>query len=252
MTSSGRRALVVRARARLVRHGSPRTHTLIILAFSGGVAFLSSVAMLRMGLELMAWRYPLAAVAGYAAFLVFIRVWVALQRGEFESHSDFHVADLPLPSVSDGDPPPGAVLFAGGSSGGGGGGAEWGGAEWGGETGASAEASNVGDAFSTDASDFWPAVIVVAAALGGVLVLLYVVYIAPLLLAEVIVDAAVVAGVYRRMQQQDAVHWTTSVVRRTWVPAVCMVLFLMAAGFGLQRIEPSARSIGGVVRALLP
>ncbi len=199
--------------------------------------------MLAAGLERMAIRYPLAGIAGYAAFLALVRLWVALRRREFEPYEDFHVPDVPLHSPS-GDPTPDAVLFGGGRGGGGGGGAAWCGDADG------VDAPDVADAVPADAGEFWPVALLTAAVLSGALAVLYTIYIAPLLLAEVIVDAAVVAGVYRRIQRQDAVHWTTSVVRRTWVAASCLVLFLTAAGFALQRIDPSARSIGSVLRNL--
>jgi hypothetical protein len=79
----------------------------------------------------------------------------------------------------------------------------------------------------------------------------YVIYIAPLLLAEVALDAALVSAAYRRLRKEDVGHWTGAVFRRTWVPAVILVTFMFVAGYAAQRIAPEARSIGGVIRALV-
>ncbi len=76
------------------------------------------------------------------------------------------------------------------------------------------------------------------------------IYIAPMLLAEVALDAALVSAAYRRLRKEDVGHWTGAVFRRTWVPAVILVIFMSVAGFAAQRIAPEARSIGDVVRTL--
>ena len=93
-------------------------------------------------------------------------------------------------------------------------------------------------------------IIAVLAALGGVMCIAYVIYIAPLLLAEVALDAALVSAVYRRLRKEDVAHWTGAVFRRTWIPAVILVVFMSAAGYAAQRLAPEARSIGGVFRIL--
>ena len=83
-------------RERLLREESPRAQILVILTLSGVAAFLTSAAVLSAGLERMAWRDPLASVAGYAAFLIFIRAWIAWKRRELDA--DFDLPDVPLPS----------------------------------------------------------------------------------------------------------------------------------------------------------
>ena len=79
----------------------------------------------------MAFRYPLAAIAGYLAFVVLIRGWIAISRGDWDTGG----GDLPNPldaldMVDTGGRAAGraaqaAKEFAGGHSGGGGGGADW-------------------------------------------------------------------------------------------------------------------------------
>jgi hypothetical protein len=240
-----RREAIAHIRNRLVATGYPRVMILAILMLSGAAAFLFSAAALTAGIERMALRYPLAALVGYSVFLLLIRVWISWKRGDL--HGDVPgdlLLDLPLPSVPDADVNPGSVLFAGGRSGGGGGGAAWD------SSGAAARSPELSDAFDVDAGELWPAIAVAVGVLAGALALAYTVYIAPVLLAEVLFDAAVVTAFYRHLRTGDKTHWARSLIRRTWIPAASLAVFLMLAGFGLQRLAPSAHSIGAVLRAL--
>jgi hypothetical protein len=211
----------------------------------------------------MSIRYALASIAGYLAFVVLIRGWIAIRRG-WETDGNVNV-DLPNPfealDAADlvgrgaGRGARAVQSFAGGRSGGGGGGAAWMSEPV--ERAVSVResssfASEAADGLggSLDLDDGVFIVIAIAAALGGVVCLAYVIYIAPLLLAEVALDAALVSAAYRRLRKEDVGHWTGAVFRRTWVPATILVLFMFVTGFAVQSLAPEARSIGGVVRAL--
>ena len=74
--------------------------------------------------------------------------------------------------------------------------------------------------------------------------------VAPLLLAEIALDAALFTAVYRRLHERDSSHWAATTLRRTAIPAMCLIVFVSLAGFGLERIAPDAQSIGGVLDAL--
>ena len=206
-------------RARLIDPGRPRLVVLVILVLAGAAAFGTSVAALRLGLDAMALRYPLATIAGYAAFLALIRLWVALQRdadlvpdpGDLADGTHF-VSDV-LPAPSGGAP----EVFGG----------------------------------SLDLDEGWFLALASACALAGAVALMYVVYIAPVLLAEVVLDAVLVSTVYRRLRREDTAWWAMSVVRRTFWAAALLIAFMGGAGFALQQIAPDARSIGGVVRELV-
>ena len=78
----------------------------------------------------------------------------------------------------------------------------------------------------------------------------FVVLSAPTLLAEVALDAGLMSTMYRQLRRQDAGHWTGAVFRRTWLPALAVILFTTGAGYALQLAAPDARSIGGVIRSL--
>jgi hypothetical protein len=272
--TSTRDKLVAEIRDRLTSTGSPRLTILIILAFAGSAAFLTSFAGLRAGIDSMAIRYAVASIAGYLAFVVLIRGWIAIRRG-WQPDADapldignpldvLDVAELAARGVRRGAE---AVKgFAGGRSGGGGSGAHWVSEPV--ERAVSvplpvrpsvspsASSSAASDALdglggSLDLDDGVFIVIAILAALGGIVCIAYVIYIAPLLLAEVALDAALVSAAYRRLRREDVGHWTGAVFRRTWIPATILVLFMSVTGFAAQRFAPEAHSIGGVIRALV-
>jgi hypothetical protein len=259
--------LVAEIRDRLARTGSPRLTILIILSLAGGAAFLTSFAGLSAGIDSMAVRYALASIAGYLAFVVLIRAWIAIRRGWEPDGPDGNV-DLPNPfDVLDAADLAGRAAgrgaqavkaFAGGRSGGGGGGSSWisepveravSVRATPSPSAASDAVEGLGGALDLDDGVF--IVIAIVAALGGIVCIAYVIYIAPLLLAEVALDAALVSAAYRRLRKEDVGHWTGAVFRRTWIPATILVLFMSVTGFAAQRIAPDAHSIGGVIRALV-
>jgi hypothetical protein len=223
-------------RRRLLAIGYPRTQICVILALVGGAAFLFSAWTLSLELERMMWRYPLAAIVGYASFLLLIRLWIVWKRREFKvPHDAPHDAQIDWLSHGPAD----SELFAGGRSGGGGGAADWG--------------ESSGDMIPGDMDvdgDLWPVVLVIVAAAAGGLALIYAVYMAPVLLAEVMVDAVLVTSAYRRLRIEERQHWTTSVMGRTRFPAACLVVGLSFVGWVLEQFAPAARSIGEVIRTL--
>ena len=216
-----RHVLVSAMRGRLVDRGWPRVAMMLIVALSGAAAFGISVAALRLGVDDMALRYPSATLVGYVMFILLIRVWIVLHRdGDVASHSGDLIDAIDamgeaLPASSGGPAAP----------------------EWFG--------SNL------DVDEAWFIVLAILCALGGLIAIAYVVYIAPVMLAEVALDAALVSTVYRRLRREDAEWWAISVLRRTWLPAAALTLFVAAGGFALQQVAPDARSIGGVVQELL-
>lgn len=227
-----RRELLAEIQARFIAKGYPRLLVLFILLLAGLAAFAFSAGALRLGFEQMGLRYLAASLAGYATFLLLIRVWIAFHRGELDPGLDM-VDVLDESSGSKG------AAFGGGHSGGAGASANW-------------DAPDVGRAvdISVDVDDAWPLVLAAVALLGSVLAMFYVVYAAPALLAEIALDAALVAGIYRKLRKQDARYWLDSALRRTWKPAAIAAVCLWVTGTALQWAMPDARSIGDVVREL--
>lgn len=248
-----REELIAKARERLLRHGLPRLQMSLILAVTGASGFLCSFVLLRLGVGLMAVRYPIAVLVAYGVFLLLLRVWLNFQRDGWEGEG-LDLLDVPASSGSDGGE---AFLGGGGRFGGGGASAAYeapspapavrmpvkaSSSQGGGSKGSG------GSSFSLDLDDsgFLVVLAVLAIAVAAVGAAVYLIWSAPILLAEVLVDGLIMTGLYRRLKRtDDPDHWVLGAVRRTWIPALVVVILFSFAGWLLQRAVPEARSIGG-------
>ena len=240
---SDRSHLVERIRRDIERRGWPRIVVFLIVSLAGMCGFLVSYALLSAGITSMPLRYGIAGASAYAGFLAFLGLYVAMRRGgdpidgvdavDLLSHTDLSFGGGSLPSAN----------FAGGRSGGAGASAPFDGAP---PQSSSASAS----VFDLDSDLAW-VLVAVLAALAGAVAIGYVVWAAPLLLAEVLVDAAIVSTVSRTINRKDRRDWTATAIRRTWMPAVALILTLVVAGWALQSAAPDARSIGPALRAVI-
>ena len=68
-----------------------------------------------------------------------------------------------------------------------------------------------------------------ACVLGAAVAIGYVIYAAPLLLAEVALDAAVVSTSIAGSDKDDVSHWAVTVLKRTWMSALALVIFAAIA-----------------------
>jgi hypothetical protein len=227
-------------RSRFVAGLYPRLTVLVLIGLSGAAAWGVSTALFRLGTDQMAYRYAAATITGYVVFLMLIKIWIELRRPRDSWDPGLDVVpDLPIGDGGDAN-----VSFSGGSSGGGGASGSW---------GSPAESGGIDlPAEVPDVDEAWPIVaaliIAVVVLFGAAAALFYVVYYAPVLLAEVALDAALVTGIYRRLRKQDARHWLGSAIRHTWKAAVVMLVCLVLLGIAIQWAEPSARTIGDVLR----
>ena len=223
---------------------------LFILAIAGAAGFLGSVFLLWSGLNNMALRYALAVAISYLVFLALIRVWLAFHRRRWSLNLD-------VPAGGEGGSQAAPPLGGGGRFGGGGASGSFESPAVsasrpmldvrpapGGHGGAADLTSGL------DLDEAWPVALVLLLVSGGVIALAFVIYSSPILFAEAALDAAVVSTVYRRVRRRTAQHWLTGVVRRTWIPAIALSLFVGLAGFTLQAAAPDARTLGGVLEAL--
>jgi hypothetical protein len=240
--------LAARLARDLEHFSAPRLQLLLMLMAAAGAAFLVSVALLwspAQLFELMAPRYAIAALSGYLAFILLIRVWIALHRPATDG-VDLDLVDaldtvVPRSSGTSFDHSP--PLFSGGRSGGAGSSRQWAGSSRsGGDAGRSWS-------FGVDLDDGIWLVVAAAAALAGLAAIGYVIYLAPVLLAEVALDAAIISVLYRRLRRDERAHWLTTVLRHTWAPALVVVVFAFVVGFALQQAAPDARSIGSVIQS---
>lgn len=255
LSEEDRALLVYRLAGELSRDRAPQLQLFLIMVGAGGAAFLTSVLLLWSPAEVfeqMAPRYAVAAVCGYAAFLALIRAWIALHRPPREHVSgdgpglDVNPVDV-LEVVTDLPHPGGSAprMFSGGRSGGGGASQEWSSAAH--SSGRAGRGWNLG--FDLDEGVVWIVVAGACAAFGFVAIG-YVIYTAPVLLAEVALDAAIISALYRRLRSDQRGYWLSTVLRRTWAPALILFVFAFAAGFALQQAAPQARSIGAVIQSV--
>ena len=253
---------------------------LVLLLLTGGAGFGASVLLLRLGVEAMAVRYPIAVLAGYAAFLGLLRLWLWSMTRKARGRG--HDPDF--------DPNVLGIEIGGGGGSGGGGGGGGGGVRFGGGGGyrgggagraweeapvlpfAGSRSQPGGDLrlpspvrssgggrgggggllgdldLGDDAAGCLVLALVGLAVVGVAAVAGYAVALAPALLAEVVVDGIVLAGLYTRVRKIDEREWFRTALRKTWVPALLAAALLGGVGHGIQRLRPDARSIGDVWR----
>lgn len=264
-----REDLIEKVRRRLEDHSLPRLQMSVLLALTGATGFLSSFILLKLGVDSMALRYPVAVALAYGVFLLLLRIWLRFQRDSWQSADIPDVVDLGeavvdgagslvrgagrfagrggnfggAGSSADFDAPPATALAMNPSapapairalpkSGGGGGGGKSGGGGF-----------NFGFDLDEGGLLFLLAALVIAVTTTGAVI--WILWTAPALLAEVLVDGLVLTGLYRRLKNApEPEYWLTSAIRRTWVPAVVVALLFSFAGYLLQQAAPDARSIG--------
>jgi hypothetical protein len=225
-----REQLIQKVKSRLLRHGLPRFQMFILVALTGAAGFLSAYALLRLGLESMALRYPIAVAIAYGVFLLLLRVWLAIQErgwGVLTDTADgLDLVELVPHGSGGGD----ASHFAGDSM--------------------PEPSDGEGSWFDFISLDFDEGgilllitiLILVVTALGAAF---WIVWMAPALLAELLVDGLVMVAVYRRLKRSGGPpYWLFGAVRRTWVTAVVAAVLFSFAGGLLHRAVPEARSIG--------
>ena len=238
---------IQRVRERLVRESFPRVQMALIVALTGGFGLLASFAMLQVGMDSMAIRYPLALALAYLFFLFLIWLWLRTNAEDYLDAPDITEL-LPRPRLS-----ANATDFKSGGGGDFGGGGATG--SFDGPASAIEEATSsplraVGDSVGSvaDADELAIPLIAIILAIGIALASLYVVYIAPVLFAEVLVDGALSYVLFRHLRRQDPEHWLASTFRRTALPFAATAVFLVAVGAAMAAYAPGAKSVGQVMK----
>lgn len=261
---AARQRTVERVRRRLLSGGWPRLFVSFLLMLTGASGFLTSYALLHLGLTNMAVRYPLAVLAAYCVFLLLLRLWLSLQRKTTDTFDgDFDLAGIDLNPINSGLSLSDAAKLGGGGGDFGGAGA---GGGWVADVTSNATSSvgnstslagstvgsstsgggwNLDLGFDFDADEGCAVLVIpIIAIVGLLIVMFYVVYAAPVLLAEILVDGLLLAGLYKRLKGVEPRHWLRSAVRRTLLPALVTTALFIAAGYLMQRAIPEARSLG--------
>lgn len=220
----------------------PRIQIMLMLAITGSAAFLTSFILLKLGVTQMVVRYPIAIAVAYGVFIGLIGVWLWMQRTDFSvgdvvdrtRNVDIPDVDV-LPdghhnfsSIRGGGVRPGADHSVS-PSGGGGSGFSW---------------------SSIDLDDALWILLLIVVVLAAIIAIFYVVYIAPALLAEVLIDSLLAAGLYKTVKSAQGSHWIKTVLRKTALPAIFVLICFTVAGFCVQKLEPGAASIGEAWRMM--
>lgn len=248
-----RRDRIARARRRLLEETSPRLHMALIVAMTAIIGWVASFVLLRLGLDSMAIRYPLATGVAYIGFLGLIWLWLRSNASDYTDVVDLssdllmqvpdagHSGGLFSQSVSGG----GGQFAGGGASGG------WDSAIADDTTALDGvDGDSLGEALGSvsDADEMTIPLVVVFLLIGLAFASFYVIYVAPLLLAEVMVDGAIAYAFFRHMRGLDPHHWLSSAMRRSVVPFALTAAFLSVTGLAMAHYAPDAHSIGGVVK----
>ena len=236
---------VVRLRHQLEQQSYPRLQMGLIVALTGICGLLCSFVLLRVGMDSMAWRYPLALLGAYASFLFLLWLWLRTQADDYRDLPD--LTDLVSTRSCDHSAMP---LRSGG-------GGDFGGAGASGSFDASGTAAlaeseplkSIGDAAgsSIDADEMTIPIVALVLTIGLAIASLYVVYIAPMLFAELLFDGALSYTLYRHLRAGDRTHWLTTAFRRTALPFGLTAVFLVVVGAAMAAYAPGARSIGEVM-----
>jgi len=199
------------------------------------VGFLASVGMLKLGLEQMWLRYPLAVLFAWVVFLVLVRLWAEVTRAAMRMDEELarpdSQADDERESVWRGAPPEADMD-------------QW---RW---------WRDVLD-FLSRFLDFEGCLVIgaviafVATATGAAIALGSMILQAEALLAEVLLDAVLVTALYQRLRKKELEWWTSGVLRHTIKPVLLIMSCLILAGIFAHIYAPEALSIGGVWRHFL-
>ena len=214
-----RRYLARLVQARLEAESFPRLQMTLLVALTGGAGLLASFVLLRLGVDSMAVRYPLAVTVAYAVFLLLLWLWL---RTKAEDYSNM---ELPEPF---GDSPGGC------------------GKEPFDAPDDPAESTAIGDEASavSSADELAIPFFIVTALAAMAVASFYVVYIAPTLFAELLLDGALSYVLYRRLRRAERQHWLATAFKHTAGPFAAAAILLALIGFALSSGAPGAHTLG--------
>lgn len=204
------------------RRALPRFTLGLILVFTGTAGFGLSLGLLKLGVANMALRYPVAVLGAYGVFLLLIRLWVELEK------SQFNPDDAELQEDFQSTPPSPHVLKNTKSR-------TW---DW------------------LDGINFVPdegcgLAIVLGAIIAVVVTLCVAIAGAPLLIAEIFVDIFLASVLYRRLRIAAEEHWLGAAVRRTWLYVLITAAALAVMGLTLEICAPGSDTIGQALKRMI-
>ena len=261
MSADPRDEEIQRLTYHLAHARSVRLHMLGIITLAWLAGFLTSFALLHLGLTSMAVRYAIATACGYGAFVFAVRMWLLGSDAASQANDD---GSRRGPRVNLGGlgrlggeatKKGGDALFTGGRSGGAGASALW-------DTNTPAiqplfvPAPDTSGASGSGFSGLGKikmkgknagAIVAVVLIAIAIAVVGRVVWSAPNLIAEMLVDGALAGGALRgvaRAHQRREID----VIEHTWIPALIVFVLMIALGVTAQSFVPTAVSIGDLFR----
>jgi len=214
-----RARMVAHLKSHVLRRYMPRFAMFVIMTVVMGVIFLSSLLLLRQGLELMWLRYFIADIIGYAVFLALLWCWTHIE-------SDF--ANIDIPSFNNSDS--GCHTLPAGGSGG------------------AADGASALDALG--ALEAVPLFVLALLAAAVSFVIAYNIWLAPEMLAELMLDAGLASILSKRAKHITPDGFLRSALRLTLPVFTVFTVAMMTAGFIINLKVPEAHSLAEAIRML--
>lgn len=198
----------------------------------------------------LAFRYGLAVVLAFAAFLGFVKIWLLYIAHKTLCADWMQAVDIDSDDVSGGGSDIGGPQFeSGGGSSFGGGGA---GGSWGPpvkvSTSSSSSGFNLGDICDSD--DLGIVILVALLVLAIAAAAVYVIWAAPAILSEAAFQGALAAALTRKAKKIGSGGWVGSVFRATIVPFAVVLVFAVGLGWYAQRRCPAAARLTDAIRCV--
>ena len=198
-----------------------------ILIFTGAAGVAASWGLLRVGVDQMWVRYPLAVLAAWGVFLALLWAWMQVERLCFTGEEK-------MATLLKGRDPAKAMERLRDK--------DYSVLDW---------FNSVPDSFDCEGCIVQ---LIVLAVLGlvffAVVAIFNVLMAAPILFAEVFVDAVLIGALYKRLRPLNEEWWVVGAARHTWRPVAHTAVTLLICALIFRSIAPEAKTFGGVIAHL--
>lgn len=208
------------------KNAEPRSTLALIITLTGVAGFGLSVFLLKLGLSAMAFRYPLAVLGAYAAFLAFVRFWVEFERSRV-NRDVLEIAD-----TLQGAPETKPMRKVAKSS-------------------SSFDWLDVPDFLGDGGGEGCLIALLIGTLIGLVALAVSLLDGAPMLLSELFIDVALSGLLYRRLTAAANEHWLGTAIRKTWVHVLLTMALLCMIGFCLDEMAPHSKTAGKAIKEIL-
>jgi len=237
--------------AALKKHFFLRVHMFVILGGTISVALLTTKILLITHEHNLALRYGIAVVLAFAAFLGFLKLWLAYvshcaKSASGSDWSDFLDFDFDCDGFSSGSSnAAGDMTSGGGSFGGGGATGSWGDSQ---PVVASSSGFHLPDVNVDVDEDLGVIILVAVLVLVIAFAALWVIWAAPAILGEAAFQASLTVALARRAKKISTGSWVGSVVKSTIIPFVVVLALAITLGWYAQKKCPSAARLHDALR----